>query len=530
MSFEQVLQVANALVSAKSGRYLNDVETAILMGAWKNQTYEQIADESGYSISYLTRDVGPKLWKLLSQALGETVSKTNFQAALERSKHKAILEQPIQVEAPSIHLATTVPPVPFPTTHSPLLDRRCDWGESTDVSLFYGRNQELATLQQWIWQDRCRLIFCLGMGGIGKTSLTVKLAREIDTQFDCVIWRSLRNEPSLKTLLSSLVAFVSNQQDCEPELDRLMHWLRTSRCLIVLDNMETLLQAGDRAGYFRPGYEDYGDLLRAIGETSHQSCVVFTSREKPAELAALEGMELAVRTMRLGGSLEASQGLIAAKGLLGSPEQQHQLCQLYGCNPLAVKIVATSIQDLFDGDIAAFLEQDATVFSGVHRLLDQQCERCSRLERTIMYWLAINREWTSIAELAADIVPLVSRADLLEALESLSWRSLIEKQAGCYTQQPVVMEYTTSQLIDEICVEVLRTTHTRQPGSQSRLSLLQRHALLKSQGKDYIRDTQVRQILKPLLDKLTVILGSAQNVASQLTQLLSKLQQDIPIE
>lgn len=92
MNFEQALNVANTAMFALFGRYLTDVETAILLGAWQSQTYEQIADVSGYSISYLTRDVGPKLWKLLSQALRETVSKTSFQAALERHWRSQIIE------------------------------------------------------------------------------------------------------------------------------------------------------------------------------------------------------------------------------------------------------------------------------------------------------------------------------------------------------------------------------------------------------------------------------------------------------
>jgi hypothetical protein len=60
-----------------------------------------------------------------------------------------------------------------------------------------------------------------------------------------------------------------------------------------------------------------------------------------------------------------------------------------------------------------------------------------------MYWLAINREWTTIAELQDDIVPPISRATLLESLESLTRRSLIKKRSGEYTLQPVVMEYVT---------------------------------------------------------------------------------------
>ena len=79
-----------------------------------------------------------------------------------------------------------------------------------------------------------------------------------------------------------------------------------------------------------------------------------------------------------------------------------------------------------------------------------------------MYWLAIYRENSTIKELAACLIPSVSKADLMEALESLSWRSLIQKtrnssrgQASQYTQQPVVMEFLTDQLVEQICTEIL---------------------------------------------------------------------------
>jgi WD40 repeat protein len=515
MNFEQALEVANTAVSAKFGRRLSDVETAILKGAWQNQTYEQIAQTSGYSVSYLTRDIGPKLWKLLSQALGEMVSKTNVQAVLK------------QQSAAAQKCLHSTDKFPIKNQNSKI-KTRLDWGEAADVSLFYGRTEELATLQQWIRSDslrdscasRCRLIALLGMGGIGKTSLAVKLAQQIQDEFDGVIWRSLRNAPSLKTLLGELVSFVSEQQDTEPKLERLMYWLRTSRCLIILDNVETVLQAGDCAGQYRSGYEDYSHLFRLIGESVHQSCLIFTSREKPSEMAALEGIELSVRSWQLSGSLEAAQSLIESKGLLGCEAHKQQLCQLYSCNPLALKIVATSIQDVFDGEIAAFLEQDAVVFSGIHRLIEQQYDRCSPLEKSIMHWLAINREWTTISELASDIVPPVSRANLLEALESLCWRSLIEKRSGSYTQQPVVMEFVIDFIIKQVYQEILN----------QQLSLLNSHALLKAQGKEYVKDTQISQILKPIVEHLLTTLESKENVEKHLAQLLSKLQKELPLE
>ena len=106
---------------------------------------------------------------------------------------------------------------------------------------------------------------------------------------------------------------------------------------------------------------------------------MLTSREKPTEVAITEGMELSVRSLPLKGELLTTQKLIQAKGLSGSQKQQQQLCDRYGGNPLALKIVATSIQDLFDGEIEIFLAQDTAIFNSIQKLLDQQFERLSYL-------------------------------------------------------------------------------------------------------------------------------------------------------
>lgn len=372
MELTQALEVANTALSVKFNRQFTDVETAIFKGSWHHQTYEQIAETSGYSISYLTRDVGPKLWKLLSQALGEPVSKTNFRAALERGSQTENFEvSGLSSELDPLTQNACQETLPFHT--------RCDWGGIVDVRFFYGRTQELNSLKQWIWHDRCRLVTLLGMGGIGKTALAAKLAQEIHGEFEAVIWRSLRDAPLLEILLGELVPFLSNQQDTQADLGQLTYWLRTCRCLVILDNVETILQAGNQPGRYRSGYEQYGELFRMVGESAYQSCVILTSREKPAELAAFEGNEFSVRSLKLAGSQEAAQALIQAKSLLGSEAQKQQLCQIYGYNPLALKIVATSIQDLFDGEIKLFLAQDTFIFNSVRHLLNQQFERLSLL-------------------------------------------------------------------------------------------------------------------------------------------------------
>jgi hypothetical protein len=51
------------------------------------------------------------------------------------------------------------------------------------------------------------------MGGIGKTALAIKLGQSIQSQFNFVIWRSLRNAPSLEELLAEIIQFISNKKE-----------------------------------------------------------------------------------------------------------------------------------------------------------------------------------------------------------------------------------------------------------------------------------------------------------------------------
>lgn len=84
MDLEQAIELINYVMFAKSGRHLNDVKTAVFTGSWHHQTHEQIAGLSDCLISYTRKHIGALFWRLLSEALEENVSKTNFRVALER--------------------------------------------------------------------------------------------------------------------------------------------------------------------------------------------------------------------------------------------------------------------------------------------------------------------------------------------------------------------------------------------------------------------------------------------------------------
>jgi WD40 repeat protein len=403
------------------------------------------------------------------------------------------------------------------------------WREMPDVPVFYGRSDQLTSLEQYLVDDRCRLVALLGMGGIGKTSLSVKLAERIQDKFDYFIWCSLRNAPPLKELLDTILQFLSNQrqvkadipQDITERIYQLIRYFREHRCLVILDNAEAVLCSGDQAGRYREGYEKYGELFRQVGEQRHQSCLLLTSREKPKEIGLLEGPSLPVRSFQLSGLNEEEGREIFRinEVFTGTAHDWNALVKHYGGNPLALKIVATAIQELFDGNVARLLEylrEESLVFGDVRDLLDQQFERLSDLEKEIMYWLAIEREPISLQQLKENIVSPVSQRKIPEGLRSLQHRSLIEMSSASFTQQPVIMEYMTDRIVEKFCEEIL----------EKKLNLLMKYSLIKTEAKDYIRESQVRLILEPITERIRAAFNNKKDTKNSIVQLLLKLKRE----
>lgn len=416
-----------------------------------------------------------------------------------------------------------------------------DWGAAPDVPAFHGRQQELATLERWIVKERNKAIAIVGLGGIGKTSLvrggigktdlSLRLAQQIRGEFDCLIWRRLLNAPPAEILIAELIEFVSDRQETKLAntidglVTQLLQYLKQRRCLLILDNVESILQSGENTGDYRSDYEGYKELCQRLGRSEHQSCLLLTSRIKPRDIEDLEGLHK-VRSLELKG-LDIAAGKAIFDDLartyntnfLGTDREWQKLITFYSGNPLALEVVARHILRRFEGKIADFLNHSLMVFGRIRDLLDWHFARLSPAEKNIMYWLTLNHEAVSIAELKADLVSSTEAKYLPETLDILERQIPLEKNQDCFTLQPVLIEYISERIIDRVSQEL----------ASGRLQLFNSHALIKASAKDYVKDSQIRLILQPIIDRLNrASLVSGDALKNYLDKLLSNLNRQLP--
>jgi hypothetical protein len=339
------------------------------------------------------------------------------------------------------------------------LPKSQDWSETTGRVNLFGRLDELTQLNQAILNQQCRLIQILGVPGVGKTALATMLTRALQPKFEFVIWKSLHHAPAIQTVLTSILQVFAKRTGENIELPThvdelkglLIEQLQKHRCLLVLDHFNSILCNKQYAGYYRQGYEAYGELLQSIAESAHQSCLVITSREKP-RVAGIE--ESHTQSLQLDGLslLECQQICSNYTNLVGSTEEWRSLIERCDGNPLILKTIVAHIHNYFDGgifDYLQYLKHGRLLFSDLRDLLSQQFERLSSVERELVYRLALQQKPISISQFREEIINSITTQHWLEGLDSLSRRSLLQRQGGKFNLDRMMKTYVNECLIEQ---------------------------------------------------------------------------------
>lgn len=452
MNLEEVLKLADKIVFAKTGRHLDDLQEAVLRGTLQREKYKEIAKDFDCSESNV-RQIGSELWQILSEELGEEVSKSNFRSAMERLQHSHILNfaQDVVV-SDSFNICGETShssneeisnPKSTPTLYQ-------DLSEMPELGALYARIPELDTLTTWILQQRCRLIALTGISGIGKTALVVQLVQQIKDEFEYVIWCSLDASPTLAEFQEKLIQFFSQLEELDspatnPKPLPLIKYLQKHRSLVVLDDIHNLFSSGELAGKYKPGYEDYRSFFKQIEKLFHQSCFLLIGWDQPREVTQVKSENIPIRTLQLTGlDIAAGREILRDYGL-ADIDNYSELIHRYQGNPLWLKSVATLIKEL-GGGVNELLTDDTILFpEDLKDVLQQQCDRLSEIEKQVLSLLARESEPVNLAKLLEN--GTMPASDLLNALQSLSRRCLIQQQGSFYALPQVVKQYIKEMML-----------------------------------------------------------------------------------
>ena len=445
------------------------------------------------------------------------------------------------------------------------------WGSAPSLNAFAGRRQPLEALEDWIAQPAAgvKLLAVCGIGGIGKTHFVRKLAEDVGNTFYKVVWLKVDKARPPEDLLRSLQKTLQDNktlplrrlsygpqasstsqrhESIDRVIQQIVRLLTHQRSLVVLDKFDAAFKSylshpkeptdegpsahvsrQQQASRYREGFEIYGKLLTAIKQnvgssgSNLQSCLIVTSREKPKEMLSFLEKDADGKLYVLEGldSYEATT-MLERFHLVGDTKDYWDLAARYCGHPMALRLAANTVKDVFDGSIRSFLDQDISVFDDLRGMLKSQFNKLPPTEQEAMYWLAINLWPCSLEDLQADIVAQERKQNLLYTLRSLEHRSLVQvnqqHSSVLFHLHPIVAEYILDRFIRAVVQDLIR----------GQLTLFNAYALMKADAEEELRERQIKIIVQPILVRLKNHYKSLDKVDSHLSQRLNEFRDHHP--
>ena len=439
MNVTELLQFVDQVVQKQTGEHLDDLEKAILKGLWQGQTYNQIADESGYNSQNYIGDVSRKLFKTLSEQLGEDINKYNFCWTIER----VINSQFVGLVNTKISLCSNHPKTDKNQSHEEKSTSQSFYHDLTiapKITHFYGRERELQTLSHFLINQNARLISVLGLPGIGKTTL-IKRFVDLNLQnFNIIIWKNIKLSDSLDSIIAEIFKAINSEFiQTENKLTQLFNLFRQQKCLIIIDNIQELFTPGQFAGQYKAEYKDYKTFLTMITEIEHQSSLILISQEQCQEMICIDEELYPVKCLELQG-LDNTDILKNQK--LKDEESLSKLINLYEGNPVYLQDISSLIRNIFQGKISDFLSEGLLLTENMKYQLSELFNRLSTVEQQIVLEMSKSNQPVNREQLRESLS--LSSMELINGLQSLKMRYLvttIESDKTLFILSPVFREY-----------------------------------------------------------------------------------------
>jgi hypothetical protein len=403
-----------------TGKHLNDLQRWVLREAWLGKSFTKIAESCNCNESH-AKEVGSQLWKLLSSALGETVGKRSFKAALERYWRS---QQLGNISNSHASVANNVQ-------------------QSASDPNFVGRENAIAHLNTLINQGT-KVIVIQSPGGVGKTTLAKKYLREKfgESVLEFPIAKETKDIASVESLIEERLRQLGEEPGREffVSLERLKQKLKTQAIGVLIDNLEPAL---DESGRFVEEHRRYVELLRVLADDAVKSVTLITSREPLGE--SVDFIPYPLPSL----SESAWQEFFNNRGINTDTPALAEIHQAFGGNALAMKILCDPIQRYFNGDLAIYWQEHKTedgllVELAVENLIKQQFNRLQQIypeAYRLLYRLGCYRYQDVPRAPIEGLFCLlwdVPESQRRRVITSLRDRSLVEFCNGEYWLHPVI--------------------------------------------------------------------------------------------
>ncbi|PSB07501.1 NB-ARC domain-containing protein [Pleurocapsa sp. CCALA 161] len=418
MNVEAALALVDREVYRHTNKHLTDLQQAVITNVLLGHKYLKIADTYGCTEGH-AKDTGSLLWKLLTQAWGAKVTKSNLRSLVNRQLQAIDGEQFIDREKNNFSFNLVISENPN----------------------FIGRQQAIANLQSLVAQGH-KIIVLQGEGGIGKTTLAQRFLahQNFPLNLEVLMAKETTNIVSVASVVEEWL-----QRDLHEDSGKEfgVTLSRFKRCLeqrpvgILIDNLEPAL---DKNGKFIAHHRDYLELLRILGDAKVQSTTIITSRDRLCEA------DLDLEHYRLSGlDLAAWQKYFTAYQIK-TGEVLTQIHQTYGGNAKAMGMLSGIVQEDYDGDLIQYWQEnryDPLIETDLTNLVASQFDRLQQLDPQA-YNLLCRLGCYRYQDLAT--VSLAGVLCLLwdvptkprQVIKSLRNRSLLEFAQGEYWLHPMI--------------------------------------------------------------------------------------------